>query len=130
MWLGLQSLEVLNLRYNEIRKLPPRCFYGLSKLEDLWLSHNEISSITSETFEGLISLKTLRLHWNQISSISRDVFIWNDMQVALGDNPLDCDERSFWMKKAEEDGRLTFLTTRRDESPPSCANQDALSGKL
>ncbi len=66
LFLGLQSLERLLLRFNGLTALPADIFAGLPALENLDLRNNALASIGVGAFNGLDALNMLRLETNTI----------------------------------------------------------------
>lgn len=61
---NLQELRFLDLGHNQLSALPPYIFSSLSKLESLDLSDNQLKTVKSYMFVGLINLKKLNLSDN------------------------------------------------------------------
>ncbi len=57
----LLVFRFLNLSYNLLRDLPRSGFYGLDSLETLDLSFNDIRSIDDKTFESMRWLTVLKV---------------------------------------------------------------------
>ena len=70
---GMDYLEVLDLRDNEISQLPNGIFANLSQLKYLYLDNNKISD-PKGICTNLPLLQSLRLRNNQISEIPQDCF--------------------------------------------------------
>ena len=62
---GLQTVDLLNLCWNNIHSLPPGAFYLMINLKYLILRQMGISEILPETFEGLNMLSVLDLECNK-----------------------------------------------------------------
>ncbi|KAM6442017.1 adhesion G protein-coupled receptor A1 [Liasis olivaceus] len=73
-FIGLRSLERLDLKNNLISSIEPGAFYGLSELKRLDLSNNRIGCLTSEIFVGLKNLHKLNLSGNIFSSLMNGLF--------------------------------------------------------
>lgn len=69
-----KSLEILDLRYNNISKLGKRQFEGASHLKELHLFGNQLISIHQSAFHGLKNLKSLYLGKNHLKSLNPGVF--------------------------------------------------------
>ncbi|KAL2079422.1 hypothetical protein ACEWY4_025166 [Coilia grayii] len=73
-FLGLSSLERLDLRSNLISRIEPGAFQGLSSLKRLDLSRNLIGCLSGDIFRGLSSLARLNLTGNVFSSLPPGTF--------------------------------------------------------
>lgn len=73
-FIGLESLEMLDLSQNKLNELPDCVFEPLSTLRNLDLSSNQITHISQESFTGLELLERLYLHSNAIKSIHPSAF--------------------------------------------------------
>ena len=74
-WLGLERLERLELRENELTALTRGSFENLRLLRHLNLTSNQITSIHLEAFSNLTALTELFLSKNSISVLQRDMFL-------------------------------------------------------
>ncbi|CAH2306326.1 leucine-rich repeat-containing 15-like, partial [Pelobates cultripes] len=68
-WVGLQSIQSLNLNGNRIRELNTSFSWGLDSLTHLFISHNQLHTLQGLSFQHLRSLEILDLQGNLISSI-------------------------------------------------------------
>ncbi|XP_017951424.2 adhesion G protein-coupled receptor A1 [Xenopus tropicalis] len=73
-FIGLNSLEKLDLRNNLISTIEPGAFYGLTELRRLDLSNNRIGCLAPEMFLGLFSLQKLNLSGNIFSTLIPGLF--------------------------------------------------------
>lgn len=73
-FIGLESLEMLDLSQNKLKELPDCVFEPLSSLRNLDLSSNQLTHISQESFAGLELLERLYLHSNTIKSIQPAAF--------------------------------------------------------
>ncbi|KAF7199982.1 adhesion G protein-coupled receptor A2 isoform X1 [Nothobranchius furzeri] len=73
-FVGLSSLEKLDLKHNLISTIVPGAFQGLSELRKLDLSNNRIGCLTADMFHGLTNLTKLNLSGNIISTLEPGVF--------------------------------------------------------
>ncbi|KAI5619037.1 vasorin precursor [Silurus asotus] len=73
-FIGLESLEMLDLSQNKVNELPAHVFEPLSSLRNLDLSSNQITHIFQNSFAGLELLERLYLHSNSIRSIHPAAF--------------------------------------------------------
>ncbi|XP_078065613.1 leucine-rich repeats and immunoglobulin-like domains protein 1 isoform X3 [Mustelus asterias] len=70
-----ESLETLDLTYNEITEIRNNCFPRQLKIKDLYLGNNRISILEPGTFDNLSStLQVLRLSKNRISHLPVKIF--------------------------------------------------------
>ena len=135
---GLQSLILLNLEFNKIQKLVAADFNksmkknnesgstwtGLTSLVELHLEYNNISYIGDLAFSGLPRLQKLYLYGNNLNSFSEQVFDPNDfpdsdghppnLTLSISKNPLQCDKRMCWLKKAEQEGWIAWAVEEED----------------
>ncbi|XP_030849283.1 toll-like receptor 3 [Strongylocentrotus purpuratus] len=70
LFLGLDSLERLDLRQNKLDMLVPGTFKPLKKLKILDLSQSSITVLSRGVFDSLTALMTLDLRDNEITKIS------------------------------------------------------------
>lgn len=68
------SLKIMNLQRNEIRKLEELVFAGAEKLEVINLAYNKIYSIDPWTFRRMENLREIYLHGNQLETIPATTF--------------------------------------------------------
>ncbi|XP_023666434.2 vasorin b [Paramormyrops kingsleyae] len=73
-FLGLNSLEMLDLSQNRLTEVLDGTFSLLSSLHNLDLSSNQITHISQHSFSGLLLLERLYLHNNQIQNIHPAAF--------------------------------------------------------
>lgn len=77
---GLQNiphkefLEVLDLSFNKIKRLPPDIFQGFDNLELLALNDNQLSELPAESFTNLTELKVLFLEDNKKLCLFPEIF--------------------------------------------------------
>ena len=69
---SLDSLEILHMGYNKLTFLNPNCFQGLNQLFALNLNNNELSHIPEGIFQGLVSLQFLYMSSNKIDFIDQN----------------------------------------------------------
>lgn len=58
------QLEIIDLRYNEIKSIEGLTFKGLRKIREIKLSGNRITNLNSDVFENLPTLQKLDLSEN------------------------------------------------------------------
>jgi Leucine-rich repeat (LRR) protein len=85
-----ESLEVLDLSYNQLELIENGSFYFLNKLKHLDLAVNNLSYLEDEIFLPLYGLKYLNLSLNYLQLIQRKLFqSMNKLETLdLGHNPL------------------------------------------
>ncbi|XP_063964022.1 toll-like receptor 3 [Lytechinus pictus] len=66
--------KILNLRYNNIEKVPDFAFLGFKYLEFLALTENRIYDMSNKSFCGMRMLETLHLSQNNIKGLLRGAF--------------------------------------------------------
>ncbi|XP_066278183.1 leucine-rich repeat transmembrane neuronal protein 4-like [Branchiostoma lanceolatum] len=111
-FLGLNSLQDLDLSNNRITAIDVRTFRAVPALRKLNLSRNRIWHMTAETFTGLTSLHTLLLANNQLPTIGRGASQY------IGCFEDTADDRDFPVS----------LTHRYSLSPASCVETCAAMG--
>ena len=144
-----KSLKVLDLSNNKITIIKGvtdlkeandnSIWRGLLSLQELHLQLNKISSVETLGFAGLPKLHELLLYWNKLETLSENVFDAADfpnsgghppkLTFSISRNPLQCDERLCWLKKAAMDGWITWYTqtffvyfAEDDVYKPDCKN--------
>ena len=50
------------------------------------------------------------------------LFSLGPLKLQLQGNPLECDEKLFWIKEAEHSGLITWVKNRGDPAVPECEN--------
>ena len=151
MFEGLESLWYLCLSYNKISNIDGSSFDHIPQCTELRLAVNELTYIKADTFEKLpqlmildltknrifdiepgaftkqTKLKILYLHRNRLTFLRRNVFNsqhQTNLTLLLAVNPLLCDSKMCWIKRAERDGWITLNYTTGDQfwTKPDCAN--------
>nr|XP_018908842.1 PREDICTED: insulin-like growth factor-binding protein complex acid labile subunit [Bemisia tabaci] len=72
---GVQTLQVLDLRRNNLTAMLDHNFRGLANLVELRLDDNRIDSMHSGTFSYLLELKVLSLARNRLSKLAPRLFL-------------------------------------------------------
>lgn len=67
-------INVLDLRFNNIKEIPPGSFKNLQHLTSLLLNNNAITTLRNGAFDGLYNLQNLYLYKNRIKHIEPNVF--------------------------------------------------------
>ena len=140
---GLYSVKLLRLYNNEISHIEAQSFLNLSECTWLDLSRNKLSEIREGTFDGLNSLKGLILDRNRISYIEPGSFSHLPLEgltlsynrlitlhelvlpksqstsLSLANNPILCDNTTYWIKQAQKDGRIAW---KYNDHKPNCEN--------
>ncbi|XP_049313390.1 probable serine/threonine-protein kinase DDB_G0278509 [Bactrocera dorsalis] len=70
--MGLNSLRILSLSYNQLERILPEDFIGLAKLELLDLSHNQLLTLKEMERTFLPNLKILKAAYNNITRLEKD----------------------------------------------------------
>ena len=108
----LKNCVLLSLSQNHLTKISQQMFSGLVSLESLFLDGNKIFYIEDGAFSSLSKLTNVRLANNNLTLLPSDVFASTHpkqhLKLSLGENPLMCNWRLMWVKKAEEEGWLTL----------------------
>lgn len=73
-FVGMESLEMLDLSQNKVTLLPDRVFEPLTSLRNLDLSANQITYLSEESFAGMALLERLYLYSNHIRTIHPAAF--------------------------------------------------------
>ncbi|XP_036452393.1 adhesion G protein-coupled receptor A3-like [Colossoma macropomum] len=73
-FIGLSTLERLDIKNNIITRIEPGAFLGLAALKRLDLSNNRIGCLNVDIFKGLTNLVKLNLSGNMFSSLSQGTF--------------------------------------------------------
>ncbi|XP_013775323.1 leucine-rich repeat neuronal protein 1-like [Limulus polyphemus] len=83
-----ESLELLNISYNQLNELPHSLFNKLKSLKLLDLSNNKILEIDLHSFSKLYSLEILDLSVNNLYQVQHDWFsdLKNLKELRLGSN--------------------------------------------
>ncbi|XP_061619135.1 adhesion G protein-coupled receptor A3 isoform X2 [Phyllopteryx taeniolatus] len=124
-FVGLSTLEKLDLRNNLISRIEPGAFLGLPALKRLELSNNSIGCLNVDIFRGLTSLIRLNLTGNLFSSLAQGTF---DSLVSL--KSLDfqtpyllCDCNLLWLLHWLRDKNVAAKSTK-------CSYPQSLQGQL
>ena len=90
-FLGLTSVNTLDLVYNHLSDLPGGAFWGLPELRNLSLGGNRVRSLATDLFAGLPKLERLGLDGNQLAELPPQIFsgLSGLKSLRLGDNRLD-----------------------------------------
>lgn len=91
-FLGLNSLQVLDLGYNGIVAISGASLLHLKRLVVLDMTHNFLRALTMDLTAPLPALKELRLDGNDISIVAKNAMDSSELHsLSLLDNPLSCD---------------------------------------
>jgi Leucine-rich repeat (LRR) protein len=74
IFLGMSSLESLNLGWNFLSSLSGDTFAGLSNLKQLYIYNNKLTALPDSIFLGLNKLEKLSLSGNIISYMPTAVY--------------------------------------------------------
>ncbi|XP_043481330.1 toll-like receptor 6 [Leptopilina heterotoma] len=70
----LYTLQILNLRYNDIGGIPSETFSAMSNLHSLEISHNRLEYLDAHSLSGLFALSLLNMDFNLLEDIHPDAF--------------------------------------------------------
>ena len=117
----LQNCTQLNLYGNNLSHIRADTFAKLPQLTKLTLGKNRIFDIEPGTFTKQTKLKILYLHRNHLTTLRRNVFSsqhQTNFTLLLSHNPLQCDSKMCWIKRAERDMWITLKYTEKGNSFP------------
>ncbi|XP_058799434.1 toll-like receptor 6 [Phymastichus coffea] len=91
MFKDLYTLQILNLKYNEIETIPADTFAPMSNLHTLEISHNRLRYLDGQSLNGLFALSLLSMNYNLLEGIHPDAFknCSSIQDVQLSGNNLD-----------------------------------------
>lgn len=69
--------QILDLRGNNIKHIPPRYFDNLPNIEKLYINYNDLEDISAGLFDALTKLTYLDMHENEIKQIPAGLFKMN-----------------------------------------------------
>ncbi|XP_068569543.1 adhesion G protein-coupled receptor A3 [Cebidichthys violaceus] len=124
-FIGLSTLEKLDLRSNPISRIEPGAFLGLAALKRLDLSNNSIGCLNVDIFKGLTSLIRLNLSGNMFSSLAQGIF---DSLVSLKSLEFQtpyllCDCNLLWLLRWINEKNIAVKNTK-------CSFPQSLQGQL
>lgn len=124
-FVGLSSLERLDIKNNIITHIEPGAFYGLFALKRLDLSKNLIGCLHVDVFKGLTNLVKLNLSENKFSSLSQGIFdSLGSLKILEFDSPyLLCDCNLQWLVVWIKEKAIGVKETR-------CSFPRSLQGQL
>ena len=79
----LQTIQNLDLSYNDIKKLKAHDFWGMTSLRWLNLNNNKLESLPDRIFSGLSSLRELNLSNNKLVSLPAGIFPQNKLNPRI-----------------------------------------------
>ncbi|XP_012225544.2 toll-like receptor 6 [Linepithema humile] len=87
----LYTLQILNLRFNEIEVIPADTFSPMSNLHTLELAHNRLTYLDAYSLNGLFAVSLLALDSNMLEGIHPDAFrnCSSMLDLNLSDNNLE-----------------------------------------
>ena len=123
-FIGLSSLEILYVHNNKIQSVRPGLFNGLFKLKEIGLDDNNITQVEDGAFQGLEFLSKLWLFNNRLTTLQSNTFtgLPRPLDLTLGENPLQCDQRLCWIKRGEREGWIRWISLDDRPLQPKCSN--------
>ena len=128
----LSNLRVLDLTRNKLTTVRANTWRGLVALNELILTINYITTVERNGFAHLPNIDSILMAGNRLTSLEANVFNPEDYPQSSGHpsylfldisrNPLHCDHRMCWLKKAEQDGWKAPGKNSEHWTQPSCAN--------
>lgn len=95
MFIGLESLQVLNINNNSIASVKKETFAGLNNLKHLEMNFNKLENIPDGMFEGLSSIHKIRIYLrsNKLTTIPCAPFanLPSTIILDISENSLVCD---------------------------------------
>ncbi|XP_029615917.1 adhesion G protein-coupled receptor A3 [Salmo trutta] len=124
-FIGLSTLERLDMRNNIISLIEPGAFLGLLALKRLDLSNNRIGCLNMDIFKGLTSLVRLNLSGNMFSSLAQGTFdsLASLKTLEFQTSYLLCDCNLLWLLHWIKDNNVGVKDT-------SCSYPRSLQGQL
>ncbi|XP_067117851.1 LOW QUALITY PROTEIN: adhesion G protein-coupled receptor A3 [Osmerus mordax] len=124
-FLGLSTLERLDMRNNIISRIEPGAFLGLLSLKRLDLSKNLIGCLNVDIFKGLTSLVRLNLSGNIFSSLAQGTFnsLVSLKTLEFQTPYLLCDCNLLWLLRWMKDTSVQVKDTK-------CSYPRSLQGQL
>lgn len=94
---GLDSLTILSLNYNKVRKVHKHAFRDLVNMEKIEMVFNQIDTLDDELFVNNVNLKLVLLYNNQLKVISSTLFAKNGKveSLQLQNNAISQIEKGF-----------------------------------
>ncbi|KAM6949461.1 adhesion G protein-coupled receptor A3 [Aplochiton taeniatus] len=124
-FIGLSTLERLDMKNNIISRIEPGTFLGLLALKRLDLSNNRIGCLNVDIFKGLTSLVRLNLSGNMFSSLAQGTFdsLMSLKTLEFQTPYLLCDCNLLWLLSWIKDRNIGVKDTR-------CSYPRSLQGQL
>ncbi|XP_054609761.1 adhesion G protein-coupled receptor A3 [Dunckerocampus dactyliophorus] len=124
-FVGLSTLEKLDLRNNLISRIEPGAFLGLPALKRLDLSNNSIGCLNVDIFKGLTSLIRLNLSGNMFSSLAQGTFdnLLSLKSLEFQTAYLLCDCNLLWLLRWIHDRNVAVKNTK-------CSYPQSLQGQM
>ncbi|XP_077498217.1 peroxidasin isoform X2 [Amblyomma americanum] len=111
-----ENTTVLDLRFNNIQRIPANTFRDLHQLDALLLDNNQLQIIENQAFDGLNNLRHLFLSKNRIKHLEDDAFAGLQQleQLHLNDNRIQA------VQKGALQNLRQLRRLRLDGNPLSC----------
>lgn len=95
---GLNSLKILSLNYNKVRKIHKLALRDLVSVEKIEMVYNNIETLDDELFANNVNLKLVLLYNNQLKAISAQLFSKNTNleSLQLQNNQISQIEKGFY----------------------------------
>ncbi|XP_061768716.1 adhesion G protein-coupled receptor A3 [Nerophis ophidion] len=124
-FVGMTTLEKLDLRNNLISRIEPGAFLGLPALKRLDLSNNSIGCLNVDIFKGLTSLVRLNLSGNMFSSLTQGTFdsLLSLKSLEFQTVYLLCDCNLLWLLRWIRDRNVAVKNTK-------CSFPQSLQGQI
>ena len=126
----LANCILLSLGQNHLTKISQQMFSGLTSVKYLFLDGNQIFYIQPGAFSSLPNLLDVSLAHNDLTLFTFNVFCVHEsacqhpseLHLTLVGNPLVCNWRLVWVKRAAQEGWLTLYNILNTYTLVECTN--------